>query len=129
MAKHLAVFDPEAVKLIFDGKKRIEGRFSKIKIPPYLKVAAGDTVLIKIGGEDILGQFIVDRVIYFDHPTNFEVEEIKKKYAKSLSLPKSFWLEHEKINYVTLMFIKSITKFLFPPQIPKKDLRPWVVLE
>ena len=128
MAKHLAVFDPEAVKRIFDGKKKIEGRFSKIKIPPYLKVAAGDTVLIKIPGEDIVGELIVDRLIYFDHPNKIEIEEIKKKYSKGLCLPETFWLEHEHINYITLMFIKTVNKFIIAPQIPKKDLRPWVVL-
>ncbi|HSX19193.1 MAG TPA: hypothetical protein VLE91_03600 [Candidatus Saccharimonadales bacterium] len=127
--KHLAVLNQEAVDDIFSGKKKIEGRFSKIKIPPYLKVSAGDAVLIKTPGEDIVGQFLVDRVIYFDHPNKVEVEEIKRKYAVSLALPKTFWLSHERINFITLMFIKSVTKFLLPPQIPKKDLRPWVVLE
>lgn len=129
MARHLAVFSPDAVKLIFDGAKKVEGRFSRIKIPPYLRVSAGDVVLIKIPGEAIVGQFSVDRVIYFDHPTTAEVEAIKKKYSRELVLPKSFWLDHDRINYITLMFIKSVTKFLLPPQIPKRDLRPWVVLE
>ncbi|MBI3282895.1 ASCH domain-containing protein, partial [Candidatus Curtissbacteria bacterium] len=105
MARHLAIFTPEAVQLIFSGKKKIEGRFSRIKIPPYLKVGAGDTVLIKISGEEIVGQFIVDRVFYFDHPTEVEASAIKKKYSRALALPKSFWLDHEKINYMTLMFI------------------------
>lgn len=129
MVKHLAVFDPDAVKLIFSGVKKIEGRFSKIKIPPYLKVSSGDIVLVKIPGEDIVGQFSVDRVVYFDHPTATEVDFIKKKYAAGLALSKAFWLQREKINYVSLMFINNVTKFLIPPQIPKRDLRPWVVLE
>ena len=129
MSKHLAVFSADAVESIFSGKKKIEGRFSKIKISPYLKVAAGDIVLIKIPGEDIVGQFNVDRVIYYDHPTKVEIEEIKNRHSRGLVLPASFWLSHEKINYITLMFIKSVTKFIIPPQIPKKDLRSWVVLE
>lgn len=129
MAKHLAIFNAEAVKSIFSGTKKIDGRFSKIKIPPFGKVSAGDTVLIKLPGEKIIGQFTVDRVFYFDHPNNFEIEDIKKKYSRSLALEKSFWLEREEINYVTLMFIGAVTKFLVPPQIKKKDLRAWVVLE
>lgn len=128
MARHLAIFSPDAVKLIFSGKKKVEGRFSKIKIPPYLAVSAGDVVLIKIPGEEIVGQFVVDRVFYFDHPTIEEADAIKKKYARQLVLPESFWLDHEKINYMTLMFIGALTRFLLPPQIPKRDLRPWVVL-
>lgn len=128
MARHLAVFAPEAIEKIFSGQRKIEGRFSQIRIPPFGKVSAGDIVLIKKPGEKIVGQFLVDRVIYFDHPKMQEIEDLKKKYGLGLTLPRTFWLDHEKINFVTLMFIKSVTKFIIAPQIPKKDLRPWVVL-
>src|SRR3989304_10167520 len=128
MTRHLAIFNPEAVNLIFAGKRKIEGRFSQIKIAPYAKVSAGDVVLIKLAGEKIIGQFLVDRVIYFDHPQIQELEELKKKYGRGLALTKTFWLDKEKINFATLMFIKSVTKFIIAPQIPKRDLRPWVVL-
>jgi len=127
--RHLAIFNPEAVETIFSGAKKIEGRFSQIKIAPYAKVSAGDVVLIKLPGEKIVGQFLVDRVIYFDHPTLQELADLKKKYGRSMALPKTFWLDKEKVNFVTLMFIKSVTKFIIAPQIPKRDLRPWVVLE
>lgn len=129
MAKHLAVFDLQTANLIFSGKKKIEGRFSKIKIAPFGKVKAEDAVLIKVSGEKVVGQFVVDRVFCFDHPNLSELEEIRTRYLKDLRLPSNFWLDHEKVNYATLMFIRSVTKFLIPPQIPKKDLRPWVVLE
>ena len=128
MAKHLAILKPEAIEAIFSGKKKIEGRFSKIKIDPFGKVSAGDVVLMKLPGEKIVGQFVVDRVVNFDRPREEEVELIKKTYGKDLEVPKGFWNEHEKVNYVTLMFIKSATKFIVPPVIRKKDLRPWVVL-
>ena len=129
MAKHLAVFDSEAAKAIFDGKKKIEGRFSQIRIAPFLAVLAGDIVYIKISGEEIVGQFIVDRVFYFDHPRREELEDIKKKYGKMLGLSENFWRRREKVNYVSLMFIRSVSKLLIAPEIPKRDLRPWVVLE
>ncbi|OGD92995.1 hypothetical protein A2697_05035 [Candidatus Curtissbacteria bacterium RIFCSPHIGHO2_01_FULL_41_44] len=128
MIRHLAIFDQETVKRIFEGKKKTEGRFSKNKIPPFGKASRGDTVLVKVSGEKIVGQFTVDRVIYYDHPTSIELDGIKKKYGKELALPKTFWLDHEKVNYVTLMFIGAVTKFIIPPQIAKRDLRPWVVL-
>lgn len=129
MAKHLAIFDIDTTKLIFSGKKKIDGRFSQIKIAPFGKVSAGDLVLMKVSGEDIVGQFTVDRVFYFDHPRREELEYVKKKYGKELRVPESFWLSHEKVNYMTLMFIKSVTKFIIAPEVPKRDLRPWVVLE
>src|SRR3989344_3075173 len=126
--RHLAIFKTEDAARIFSGKRKIEGRFSQIKIPPFGKVSAGDIVLIKTPGEKIIGQFLVDRVIHFDHPSKDEIEQLKRKYAKSLSFSKTFWLEREKINYITLMFIKSVNKFIIPPHIAKKDLRPWMDL-
>ena len=106
MARHLAVFAPEAIEKIFSGVKKVEGRFSQVRIPPFGKVSAGDTVLIKKPGEKIVGQFLVDRVVYFDHPTKEEIEQVKRKYGSGMALPKIFWLDKEKINYITLMFIK-----------------------
>src|SRR3972149_2528473 len=115
MVKHLAIFDSDTAKKIFEGKKKVEGRFSKIKIPPFGKVSAGDDVLIKVSGGKIVGQFSVDRVLHFDHPRKEEVEFFKKKYASGLAMPATFWLDHEKINYLTLMFIGTVTKFIIPP--------------
>ena len=129
MAKHLAILNRVAAEAIFSGKKKVEGRFSQIKIAPFGKVGRGDSVLMKVSGEDISGQFLVDRVFYFDHPTVDEVEYIKKRYCKELALPSSFWICKDTINYITLMFIKSTGKFIIAPQVKKKDLRPWVVLE
>lgn len=128
MVKHLAILKKDAVVAIFDGRKKIEGRFSKIRIDPFGKVSRGDLVLMKISGESIVGQFTVDRVFSFDHPTDLEIVDLKKKYQSELALTPDFWREREKINYITLMFIKSASKFIVPPEIPKKDLRPWVVL-
>lgn len=129
MAKHLAILDKEAVDAIFDGRKKIEGRFSKIKIAPFGKVSRGDVILMKLPGEDIVGQFTADRVFSFDHPTETELSDIKKKYASQMAMSPSFWRQRDRINFVTLIFIKQVTKFIIAPEIPKKDLRPWVVLD
>lgn len=127
--RHLAIFTPESVKLIFSGKKKIDGRFSKIKIPPYGKVSVGDVVLMKVSGEDIVGQFTVDKVFCFDHPNADDLEMITKRYGRLMAIPDIFWNSHEKVNFVTLMFIGQVTKFLVAPEVTKHDLRPWMVLE
>lgn len=129
MATHLAIFDRATIEETFSGRKKVEGRFSKIKIPPFGVVSAGDLVYMKISGEKIVGQFIVDRVLHFDHPRAEELQQLIKKYSKELRLSNTFWLSHEKVDYVTLMFIQTVTKFLVPPDIKKRDLRGWVVLE
>ena len=128
MATHLAIFTAGEAERIFSGRKKIEGRFSQIKIPPFGKVSAGDRVLIKISGEKVVGEFLVDRILSFDHPKKEELLTLRKKYFTELAFKDDFWLEHERVNYVTLMFIRSVNKFIVAPQIKKRDLRSWVVL-
>lgn len=129
MSKHLAIYSQAALDEIFSGRQKIDGRFSKIKIVPFGAVSADDIVLMKLSGEKIVGQFIVDRVLYFDHPRREELETLAKKYKAELKLTSNFWLQHETVNYVSLIFIREVSKFIVAPEIPKKDLRPWVVLE
>lgn len=94
-----------------------------------MAVGSNDIVLMKLSGEKIVGQFIVDRVMYFDHPRVEELEFLAKKYKGEMQLAANFWLTHEKVNFISLIFIREVTKFVVAPEVPKKDLRPWVVLE
>ena len=129
MAKHLAIFHSWAIDDTLSGKKQVEARFSKIKIAPFGKVSRGDTVFMKPPGEPIAGEFLVDRVFYFDHPKEEEIKELKNKYKAKMALPNHFWSGKDEINYVTLMFVGARQKFLTPPRVIKKrDLRGWVVL-
>jgi hypothetical protein len=127
--KHLAIFEGSAIADILSGKRAIEGRFSQIKIAPFGKVSAGDIVLMKSPGGPLMGEFVVDRVLYFDHPKKEEIEEIKRKFKKALRLDEDFWWKKEKISYASLIFIRQTSQYLTPPTIVKKrDLRGWVVL-
>lgn len=126
MAKHLGIFTKNNIEKIFSGKKTIDGRFSKIRISPYCDVAVGDTVYIKEPGEGVVGQFVVSKVIYFDHPDRKDLAELKNSYGKPMMVDDKFWSRLEKINYASLIFIKNVTKFLVPPTFDKKDSRGWM---
>lgn len=124
--KHLGIFTKDNIEKIFSGKKIIDGRFSKIKISPYCDVFVGDTVYIKEPGEGVVGQFVVSKVIYFDHPDIKDLVEIKNSYGKRMLVDDKFWKRLEKINYVSLIFVTNVTRFLVPPIFDKKDSRGWM---
>jgi len=129
MVKHLAIFEGDAIEKILLGEKTIDGRFSQKRLPPFGVVSKGDLVYLKRSGGEVKGQFLVDRVIFFDHPTKEEIADIRTKYKSKLSLSDSFWFSHPQINYLTLMFIELPQNLITQPKFVKKDLRGWVVLK
>lgn len=115
--KHLAIFKGNGAEKILSGQKTIESRFSRRRIPPFGVVATGDLVYIKRSGRDIIGQFKVKRVIFFD---GVDAEEVKKNYGQEAK---------ENARYATLIFIGNSSRFITSPlKLKKKDLRGWVVL-
>lgn len=126
MQKHLAIFKGEGGELILSGKKTIESRFSKKKSAPFLQISTGDLVYIKPSGKDIIGQFRVKKVIFYD---GLDIRDIREKYGKELAVGEDYWKGKETKRYGTLIFIGEVDPFLTSPvKIPKKDLRGWVVL-
>jgi len=89
--KHLAIFKGEGVGLILNGKKTVESRFSKRKNVPFLQISAGDLVYIKPSGKDIIGQFRVKKVIFFDNLDADDLSDLKKRYGKSLAVSEEYW--------------------------------------
>lgn len=129
MQKHLAIFKGDGAEKILQGKKTIESRFSKAKISPFGVISSKDLVYIKPSGKDLIGQFEVKKVIFFDGLTPEDVLEIKNKYGKMINADESYWKGKSASKYATLIFIGDSTRFITSPvKIPKKDQRGWVVL-
>lgn len=116
--KHLAIFKGEGAQNILTGKKTIESRFSKAKIAPFGMVSSGDLVYIKESGGQIIGQFKVQRVVFYD---GVDREEIKEKYGEEVPAG---------AKYGTLIFIGESSRFITSPIKPvKRDLRGWMLLD
>lgn len=104
MKRHLAIFKGSSGEEILQGKKGVDIRSSNRKFPPFGTISSGDLVYIKPPGKDIIGQFRVKKVKFFDDP------EAKSRYTTEISIG-------ESSRYITS-----------PVKISKKDLRGWVVL-
>jgi len=127
---HLAIFKGKAGELILSGKKTIESRFSRVKLPPFGIVSSGDLVYIKPSGKDIIGQFRVKKVIFFDNLDADDLSDLKKRYGKSLAVSEEYWEKNRNSRYATLIFIGDSSRFITSPvRFSKKDLRGWVVLD
>lgn len=129
MRKHLAIFTNGLAEKILKGEKTIEIRFSTAKIAPFGVISKGDLVYIKPSGKDIVGQFKVKKVIFYDSLDDSDLDQIKKTFGADIAQPETFWLSKKDSKYATLVFIGECDPFLTSPiKIKKKDLRGWVVL-
>lgn len=127
--KHLAIFKGKAGEAILSGKKTIESRFSRIKNPPFGVIESGDLVYIKPSGKDIIGEFRVKKVFFFDGLTLSDLSDLRKRYGKELAVDGDYWKKVTAARFGTFIFIGDSSKFITSPiKIPKKDLRGWVVL-
>ncbi len=129
MTKHLAIFTKTYADLIIKGHKTIESRFSKAKLVPFGVIHSGDLVYMKLSGEDMVGQFKVNKVISFDGLTPEDIEVIKREYGQEIAADESFWQGKKDAKYGTLIFIGELNQFITSPiRFSKSDRRGWVVL-
>lgn len=129
MRKHLAIFVGNAIEDILSGKKTMESRFSLGKIIPYEEVVKDDIILLKKSAGDIIGQAVVDNVLYYDNLKPQSVAILRKEYSAELCVSEEFWQRKAKSKYATLIFLKKPKRFVIPLKFHKKDRRPWLIIE
>lgn len=123
-----------AIEAILFGQKSIETRFSQRRIPPFGVIGRGDLVYMKLPGAEVVGQFRVKRVIFFDGLDVIDIENIFKQYKDLFSggnLEEDEKYQQDRLNckFASLIFIADSERFITSPiKISKKDLRGWVVL-
>jgi hypothetical protein len=128
LKRHLAVFTGSAIDDILQGRKKIDCRLSRIRIPPFGQVGAGDLIYLKPPGRPIVGQFLVERVVFFDTPGKRGWEWVRR-WRGDLAVTDKFLADRQDCRYLSLIWIGTVASFLTPPRkIVKSDRRPWVVL-
>jgi hypothetical protein len=129
--QHLAIFTPPFLDLILDGKKTIEGRFSKVRCAPFESVEEGDVVLMKKSGGLVQGAFVVAKVETFRNLNSEALKNLETAYSEGLcaSADPLYWERRKDCKYATLLHVGKFQRFEKPFPFPKKDRRGWVVLK
>jgi ASCH domain. len=126
---HLAIFRQPFLNLILAGAKTVESRFSQKKILPFGQVEQGDRVFMKAAGGNIVGEFTVQKVLYFS-PITPEALQVIKHYSTEMCTyaDPHFWQRRQDAHYATLLLIKQAIRYPKPYPFPKKDRRAWLKL-
>lgn len=118
------------IEAILNGKKSIETRFSKAKIAPFGVVSRGDLVYLKPPGEEVMGQFRVRKVFFFEGLDLSDLSDLKQKFGKQINAEEKYWEDKKDSNFGTLIFIGDSERFITSPvKVKKRDMRGWMVLE
>jgi len=129
--QHLAIFNPPFLDLILEGRKTLEGRFSKVRCAPFGVMEEGDVVLMKESGGLVRGSFVVAKVESLGNISQEKLKELETRYSEPLcaDADPQYWQRRRASKYVTLMHVAQPTRFEQPFPFPKKDRRGWVALD
>lgn len=128
--QHLAIFIPPFLDLILEGRKTIEGRFSKVRCAPFGVVQEGDVVLMKDSGGLVRGEFTVAKVESFSNLSHATLKDLEHRCSTALCTEADplYWKRRSLCKYATLMYVANPLHYIKPFPYPKKDRRGWVVL-
>ena len=124
---HLAIFVEPYLRLLLEGSKTIESRFSVHRCAPYEKVNVGDVLILKRSGGPVVGLCQVSETLFYALGT-VSLETIRAKYATALCAEDpAFWQDRKKASYATLLKVER-PRTVEPLNLTKRDRRGWVVL-
>lgn len=123
------------INSILDGQKTIETRFSKHNIAPYGTVSVGDIVYLKPPGDEVMGQFVAKKVMYFEGMEPEDIQKIFEDWGEQIGInPKleddEYFQQKKDSKFGTLIWVTQSERFITSPvKIKKSDQRGWLVLD
>jgi predicted transcriptional regulator len=127
--RHLAIFLKGVAERVLSGQKKVEIRLAQNRIAPYLQVQKSDEIYLKNSGGKIIGQAVVDNVLFYEISNPITLTKLRENYREEAAMDENFWDAHRNSRFATVIFLKNPTKFLTPVIFKKHDRRPWVVME
>jgi hypothetical protein len=124
---HLVVLNEPYLSYIMEGRKTIESRFSRRRVPPFDQVRHHDLLLLKCQSGPVIG------VAEVAHTESFVLDPqtwsfIRERFSVALCAEDpDFWAERNEARYATLMKLSHVVP-IEPIKVEKNDRRPWVVL-
>jgi ASC-1-like (ASCH) protein len=122
---HVAIMNKswKLIDKILSGKKTIESRWYKSRIPPWNKIKAGDVVYFRDAGEQATTKAQVSKVLQFENLNDKKIKEIIHLYGGEgkigfSNLDSAFsWAKGKR--YCILIFLENPEK-IKPFKVNKK---------
>lgn len=129
MAVHVAIVSPPYDRLILEGRKRIESRFTRTARPPFGCVKPGDRLCFKRSGSRFFAEAEVERVLMADRLTPERVDALVKRYNEWICGEAGYWAEKRaSARYATLIWLRNLRPTERGPRYRPVHMRAWYVL-
>jgi hypothetical protein len=133
---HLAIYNKKAfgddyIRLMLQGKKTLDSKFTDRKTAPYQRLSPGDVVYLKESSGPIRGRLTVGKVVNKilegpDDVMNFLAPKYKSLGIKDEDHLLEVWKHHAGKKYVCQWEIVASEPIAYPVSIYKRDMRIWV---
>jgi hypothetical protein len=127
VAVHVAVMVEPYLRLLLEGRKTIESRFSRNRINPFEAISTGDVVVLKRQSGPLVGLAEIAHVGFYelDPPT---WRDLRQRFERPLcATDDEFWDVRAEARYATLLSVRRIAP-IEPVLVAKSDRRGWVRL-
>ncbi len=130
--EHVALIRRAYVEPILDGRKTVEARLGRVRIPPFGRVGAGDTVHFKAVGGGFVLMARVGWVRESDGLAPGDVRLLEREFGGAVCAERSFWREKRSARWATLISLVDVREIESGPDIAElRRSRPraaWLVL-
>jgi len=124
---HLVILKKPYLEAIFEGRKRIESRFTMSRREFIDQVGAGDRLFLKRSSGPVCGEATAEEVKRYERLTPEKVFELKRQYNGLILGDEDYWRERARCRFGVLVWLRDVRR-IEPVKIDKKDWRAWVVL-
>ena len=128
MKYHLVILKKPYLDAVLDGRKKIESRFARTRIPAYEQVRCGDTLYLKQSSGPVVAVATAVQVNYLTDLTPPRMLELKQRYNGQICGDDYYWQDKMDSRFGLLVWLADVRP-ITPIRIAKKDWRAWVVLQ
>lgn len=128
MRHHLAILYPTYLHMIRGGVKTIECRLTRVSIPPFGVIEAGDLLWLKESSGPVRLVAEAARVQTFDALNQREVARIRRQLNHGIRADPTFWKAKQSARYGTLIWLEDVQP-IEPFRVVKTDRSAWVLLD
>ena len=128
MRHHLAILYPTYLEMIGKGLKTVECRLTRILVPPYGVIDAGDLLWLKESSGPVRFVAEAGRVQTLHALTEREVARIRRQLNDRIRAEPAFWQAKRSARYGTLIWLEDVQP-IEPFRVVKTDRSPWVLLD